>query len=165
MRVSTFEELQAEFLGRVSHIVYANMATIDTHDRPRSRIVHPIWEGATGWIVSWPATPKSKHLAHNPHVSLAYIKDIEKPVYVECTAEWAHDRAEKLRVWNVIKAAPPPMGFDPEPVFGTIDHIHFGLLKLTPSRVELYTLRGDPIIWQQREMQAAPGNRSGLDAN
>lgn len=148
MRVSSFEELQAEFLVRVVPIVYANMATIDTKNRLRSRIVHPIWEGSTGWIVSWPATPKSKHLAHNPHVSLAYIKDIEKPVYVECTAEWKHDRAEKLRVWDVIKNAPPPMGFDPESHYQNIDHIHFGLLKLTPWRIELYTLRGEPIIWQ-----------------
>ena len=150
MEVPTFAEMQAEFLERVSQAVYASMATIDTKDRPRSRIVHPIWEGVTGWIVSWPETLKSKHLARNPHVSLAYIKDIEKPVYVECTAEWIHDRAEKWRVWDVIKMAPAPMGFDPEPIFGTIDHIHFGLLKLTPWRIELYTLRGEPVVWRAR---------------
>ena len=148
--VSSFEELQAEFLGRVSQFVYANMATIDTHDRPSSRVVHPVWEGSTGWIVSWPETPKSKHLARNPYISLAYIHDFEKPVYVDCIAEWAHDRAEKLRIWNVIKATPPPMGYDPEPIFGTIDHIHFGLLKLTPWRIVLYTLGGDPTIWQPK---------------
>lgn len=147
-RVSSFEELHAEFITRVRQAVYANMATIDRRDRPRSRIVHPIWEGSTGWIVSWPQTPKSTHLAHNPHVSLAYIRDFEKPVYVDGTAEWKHERAEKLRVWNVIKATPPPLGYDPEPIFGTIDHIHFGVLKFTPWRIELCTLGADPIIWQ-----------------
>lgn len=150
MEVSTFAELQAEFLARVGKHVYANMATIDTKDRPRSRIVHPIWEGSTGWIISWPDTPKSKHLAHNPYVSLSYIQDFEKPVYVECIAEWKHEREEKLRVWEVIKATPPPMGFDPEPHFGTIDHIHFGLLELTPWRIEVFTLREEPIIWRQK---------------
>ncbi len=150
MEVATFEDLQVEFLDRVSQAVYASMATIDTKDRPRSRIVHPIWEGATGWIVSWTETLKSQHLARNPHISLAYIKDIEKPVYVECTAEWKHDRAEKLRVWDVIKATPPPMGYDPEPHFGTVDHIHFGLLKLTPWRIELYHLGGELIIWRAK---------------
>ena len=148
MRVASFEELQTEFLNRVSQAVYANMATVDTQNRPRSRIVHPIWEGSTGWIVAWPETPKSKHLAGNPYVSLAYIKDVEKPVYVDCTAEWKHERAEKLRVWDVIKQTPPPMGYDPEPIFGTIDHVHFGLLKLTPWRITLYTLRSESIIWQ-----------------
>ena len=108
MNVSTFAELQPEFLERVSGAVYACLATIDSKDRPRSRIVHPIWEGATAWIVSYPATPKSKHIARNPHVLLAYINDINKPVYAECTAEWKHEREEKLRVWEVIKATPPP---------------------------------------------------------
>ncbi|MFN8418947.1 MAG: hypothetical protein U0528_06850 [Anaerolineae bacterium] len=69
------------------------------------------------------------------------------PVYAECTDEWKHEREEKLRVWEVIKAT-PPMGYDPEPHFGTIDHIHFGLLKLTPWRIELYNLNGESIIWQ-----------------
>jgi general stress protein 26 len=148
MYVSTFDDMQDEFLERVISAVYCNMATVDTRNRPRTRIVHPIWEGSTGWIVSWPETPKSKHLANNPHVSLAYIKDYTKPVYVECTAEWKHERAEKQRVWDVIKAAPPPMGYDPAPHFGTIDHPHFGLLKLTPWRIELYTLGGESVVWR-----------------
>jgi general stress protein 26 len=149
MEVSTFAELQAEFMNRAASAVYACMATVDTKDRPRSRIVHPVWEGATGWIISLPDTLKSKHLARNPHVSLAYIQDFEKPVYVECTAEWQHDRAEKLRVWDVIKETPPPMGFDPEPWYTDVDHPHFGVLKLTPWRIELYTLRGETIIWRR----------------
>jgi general stress protein 26 len=150
VEVVAFADMQTEFLERVSPMVYASMATVDTKDRPRSRVVHPVWEGSTAWIVSWPETLKSKHLARNPHVSLAYIKDVQKPVYVECTAEWKNDRAEKLRVWDVIKQTPPPMGFDPEPFWGTVDHVHFGLLKLTPWRIELYTLRGEPIIWRQK---------------
>lgn len=148
MHVATFADLQTEFLARVSHAVYASLATIDTHDRPRTRVVHPIWEGSIGWIVSWPATPKSKHLARNPHVSLAYIADITQPVYIEGTAAWEHDPAEKQRVWQVIATTPPPIGYDPTPFYGSIDHPHFGLLKVTPWRIELCTLKGESVIWQ-----------------
>ena len=148
MRVATFADLQTEFLERVQQAVYCNMATIDFENRPRSRIVHPVWEESTGWIISWPATPKFKQIERNAHVSLAYIHDINKPVYVDGTAVWVTDRDEQWRVWHFYKTAPPPMGFDPEPHFGTIDHMHFGLLKIIPWRIELYTLRGEAIIWQ-----------------
>jgi len=50
MEVSSFTEIEAEFTERVQRIVWCNVATIDTLDRPRSRILHPLWEGATGWI-------------------------------------------------------------------------------------------------------------------
>ncbi len=150
MHVTTFEALQSEFMERVSQAIYCNMATIDPSNRPRSRLVHPVWEGSTGWIISWPKTPKAKHLAHNPHVSLAYVQDKNKPVYVEATAEWLTDRDEQWRVWEYYKVAPPPMGFDPEPHFGSIDHEYFGLLKVIPWRIELYTLNGESIIWQPR---------------
>lgn len=159
MEAATFAEIQAEFLARVNQAVYCNMATIDRQNRPRSRVMHPVWEDATGWIISWPQTLKAKHLAHNPNVSLAYLcHDVHKPVYVECRAEWVTDRAEQQRVWEYYQAVPPPLGFDPEPHYGSIDHHQFGLLKLTPWRVELYGLSmpaepGEPdittTVWRQ----------------
>ena len=94
MHVATFSAMQTEFLERVQEAIYCNLATIDLKGRPRSRIVHPVWEGSVGWIISWPVTPKFKQIERNPHVSLAYIHDINKPVYVEGTAEWIMDRDE-----------------------------------------------------------------------
>jgi general stress protein 26 len=141
MEVSSFSEIQEEFLARVSQAVYCSMATVDRQNRPRSRILHPVWEGLTGWVISWPATHKTKHLQHNPYVSLAYIcHDIYHPVYVDCTAEWVEDRQEQQRVWAYFQTVPPPLGFDPQPHYGSIDHPHFGLLKLTPWRIELFNL-------------------------
>ncbi len=66
-------------MARVSQALYCNMATIDRQNRPRSRMLHPIWDGSTGWSISWPESHKAKHLHHNPDVSLAYIQDKEKP--------------------------------------------------------------------------------------
>jgi general stress protein 26 len=149
MRVAAFDDIREEFFSYVQAFVYCNMATIAPNNRPRSRIVHPIWEdNGTGWILSVPNTPKSKHLTHCPYVSLSYFgHSISHPVYLECHARFVTDREQQLRVWEIIKEAPPPMGFDPEPHYGNIDHPHWGVIQLEPYRIELYELRGEPKIW------------------
>jgi hypothetical protein len=149
MEVSNFEEIQMEFMQRVINAVYCSMATVDRKGRPRSRILHPIWEGPTGWVISWPESHKRKHLQGNPYVSLAYIADKEKPLYVDCMAEWIDEVSQKERIWELHKSIPPPLGFDPEPHYGTIHHRYYGLLKFRPWRIELGNLYGEPIIWRE----------------
>lgn len=148
MELTNFADIQEEFMHRVNQAVYCMMATVDQQNRPRTRVMHPIWEGSIGWVISWPQAHKAKHLAHNPHVSLAYLPDKAKPVYVECVAQWIEDRAEKQRVWAFHQTLPPPLGFDPEPHYGTIDHHYFGLLRFTPWRIELGNLGAEPVIWR-----------------
>lgn len=148
MNVDRFEELQTEFLARVSHAVYCNLATIDRQNRPRSRIVHPIWEGPVGWLISWPESHKAKHLARNPAVSLAYVADKNKPVYVDATATWIDAVEEQERIWDLHRTTPAPLGFDPQPHYGSIAHPYFGLLRFTPWRIELASLNGESLIWR-----------------
>ena len=81
-------------------------------------------------------------------LSLAYMPEIERPVYVDGHAEWIESRDEQRRVWNLHASIPPPLGFDPEPHYGSIDHHHFGLLRITPWRIELGDLYGEPVIWR-----------------
>lgn len=135
--VASFADIQDEFIARVHAAVWCNVATIDRQNRPRSRVLHSIWEGATGWIATRRHTLKAKHLEHCPYVSLAYIADVARPVYVDCLAEWADDLRDKRRIWDLFLAAPHPLGYDPAPVFESPEHPNFGLLKLTPWRVEL----------------------------
>ena len=149
MEVSHFSEIKEEFMARVTNAIYCNMATIDRKARPRSRVIHPVWEEQTGWLISWPQSHKAKHLQHNPHVSLAYIQDKERPVYVDCVATWITERADLERVWTVHKQIPPPLGFDPTPHYGTIDHRYYGVLRFTPWRIELANLMGESRIWRQ----------------
>lgn len=137
MRVADFAEIEAEFIQRVHSMVWCSAATIDSQQRPRSRILHPIWEGSTGWIGTHRNSHKSRHLARNPYMSLAYIEDKMKPVYVDCIAEWVDDLAEKRRIWDLFKNAPPPLGYDPAHDFIRPGHENFGLLKLTPWRIDL----------------------------
>src|SRR6187431_730088 len=70
MEVARFDDIQAEFTDRVSQVVYGILTTVDRQNRPRSRVMHPIWEQHIGWVISWPASHKAKHLEHNPAVSL-----------------------------------------------------------------------------------------------
>ena len=139
MEVADFSEIESEFIQRVHSLVWCNVATVDQQQRPRSRILHPFWEGATGWVATHRNSYKNKHLAHNPYVSLAYFSSTEvmKPVYVDCTAEWMDDPNEKRRIWELFLNAPPPLGFDPTPDFISPTHENFGVLKLTPWRIAL----------------------------
>lgn len=139
MQVNHFSEIEQEFIQRVHTVVWCNAATVDSQGRPRSRILHPIWEGATGWILTQRDSYKSKHLAANPHVSLAYIADITKPVYIDGTAQWVEDRGQKQHIWDLFKAALPPLGYDPEPFFTSVDHEQCGLLQITPWRIAVVT--------------------------
>ncbi len=160
MDVASFAELADGFNDRVNRIVWCSVTTTDRRGRPRSRILHPVWEGSTGWIATGRHSHKAKHLAGNPYVSLTYL-DLppgnplgQQQVYAECKAEWEDGPAEKRRLWDFIKNAPPPAGYDPALFFQTVENPEFGMLRLTPWRIELSAL-GDmmtgqePRIWRQ----------------
>ena len=148
MEVSNFVELQSEFMARVQRAVYCNVATVDPRGRPRSRVMHLVWDGPIGLVITWPESPKARHLSQNPHVSIAYISEPTRPVYVECTAAWVTERSEQLRIWELYKTI--PLGFDLTPHYGTIEHKHFGILQFTPWRVELAKLWKESLIWRPR---------------
>ncbi len=154
MRIATFAEIAEEFQERVNKAVWCNVATIDRKGRPRSRILHPIWQGQVGWITTRRGSPKEQHLAEHPFVSLAYITDVVKPVYVDCKAMWIEDPAIKQHIWQLLQTTPPPLGFDPAPIYGSVDHPAFGLLKLIPWRIEVTSVATVPAerkIWYASE--------------
>src|SRR5262249_29425270 len=110
VEVEKFSDIEAEFIERVHSTVWCNFATVDRKGRPYSRILHPLWGGSTGWILTHRSSHKSKQLAANPHASLAYIRgDLQKPVDVDCVAEWEDGRAERRRIWDLVAATPPPL--------------------------------------------------------
>src|SRR5215470_2455299 len=140
MKVSSFSEIEEEFIRRVHTMVWCSAATQDTLNRLRSRILHPIWEEATGWAGTRRHSLKAKHIAHNPYMSLAYIADVANPVYVDCTAEWVDDLSTKQHIWEMFKSFPPPLGFDYGRLFKSPEDPEFGLLKFTPWRIELFDI-------------------------
>ena len=156
METQDFGDIAAEFEARITRIVWCTVATVDRKGRPRTRILHPIWEGPTGWIATGRHSLKEKHLAANPHVSLTYWDPKHEQVYVEAAAAWDDDPAQKQRIWDLYKNTPPPLGYDPAiiPVWkdGPASP-EFGVLRLTPWRIEVSGLGNvmsgqGPSVWR-----------------
>ena len=153
MEVQSFTEIEAEFVNRTHRIVWCTVATVNRQGRPRSRILHPLWEGSTGWVATNRHSLKEKHLQHNPHVSLSYWDQQHQQIYADCTAAWEESLSEKQRLWDLFKNTPPPLGYDVGMFWKGPGDPQYGLLKLTPWRIELSSLddlfKGIPAkIWR-----------------
>ena len=152
-RVPDFSAINTDFFERVHSVVWCSAATVDAKGRPTSRMLHTIWElgrGApapTGWIATRPTSPKARDIAANPYVSLGYVQDVARPVYAECRASWATASPDRRHVWDLFKAAAPPLGYDPEPIFGSVDGPDFGVLRLEPWRIQLQDPDGTRRTW------------------
>ena len=148
MQVQSYSDIEARFIEQVHRIVWCNVATIDTKDRPCSRILHPIWVDGIGYVITGRNTLKAKHIAHNPQVSLTYMQDPLKPIYVNCLAEWDESLEQKKLIFDLFCNTPPPLGWDVTIFAKTPDDPKLGLLKLTPRRIELAHLGGESVIWK-----------------
>jgi len=153
-QASSFDEIAKTFDERVSRIVWCTVTTVDTKGRPFSRILHPVWEGATGWIATGRNTLKAKHLAGNAMLALSYWDAQHDTVIAQCRGEWCDDVATKHRIWDLLASTPPPVGYDPGLFFKEgKDSPEYGVLKLTPTRVELWAgqdmMQGNPpTVWR-----------------
>ncbi|MGW1346640.1 pyridoxamine 5'-phosphate oxidase family protein [Kribbella sp. NPDC002412] len=148
--------VQKEFLERAHRIVWCTVATVGRDNRPRTRILHPLWElddELTGWIVTRATPVKVRHLAYSPYVSCSYWEPGHEVAVADCAAEWVTDTATRQRVWELYRAAPAPLGFDFWSVFpnGPAGESP-SLLALAPYRlrlsdVETLSGRKEPLVW------------------
>jgi general stress protein 26 len=125
------------FVGIAHEIVWCTLGTVDPSGRPRSRVVHPVWEiaggGLTGWLTTRSGTPKLGHLAATPYVSCSYWWEKHDVAVAECHAQVVTDRDERERVWTMVAATPPPAGFDPATIWpGGPDDPGFALVRMRP---------------------------------
>ncbi|MFQ5477527.1 MAG: pyridoxamine 5'-phosphate oxidase family protein [Candidatus Binatia bacterium] len=153
MNVKLFSDLEERFKKTVGRIVWCSVTTTDPRGRLRSRILHPVWEGSIGWIATGRRSPKAAHISASPWVSLSYWDQQHEQVHVECHASWEDNLGEKRRVWNLFKDTPAPMGYDPSLFFKNSEDGDFGLLKLLPWRIELWSLQElmagtRPTVWR-----------------
>ena len=133
------------FVAMAHRIVWSTVATVDADGRPRSRILHPMWEwdGETlvGWIATGPTPIKRAHLDHSPYVSVTYWSSDHDTCTAECAAEWLLDDANCNEVWERFKAAPEPVGYDPAIVPAWSDgptSDAFAILRLDPWRLRVF---------------------------
>ena len=133
------------FVEMAHRIVWSTVATVDADGRPRSRILHPLWEwdgdALVGWIATGPTPLKRAHLDHSPYVSVNYWTPEHDTCTAECSAEWLLDDASCIEGWERFEEAPAPVGYDPAIIPAWDDgptSPAFAILRLTPWRLRVF---------------------------
>jgi hypothetical protein len=162
MTTTDLDAVADAFVSMAHRIVWATVATTDPQGRPRTRVLHPIWErtddgGIVGWIATGPTALKRTHLAAHPHASVTYWSPEHDTCTAECTATWQFDDETRIRVWEWFKATPLPLGYDPVIIPAWADgptSPAFAVLRLDPWRLRVLpgslmaTGSGALLVWQ-----------------
>jgi hypothetical protein len=143
--MSDLATVAPEFVEMAHRIVWATVATVDGAGRPRSRVLHPIWEwdgsSLVGWAGTAPASPKARHLEHTAYASCTYWAPSHDTCTAECRARLLVDDETCRRVWALLKEAPEPLGYDPGgigvPGWDSPTAPGFGVLRLDPWRLRV----------------------------
>ncbi len=141
--MSPLSEVAPAFVTMAHRIVWCTVATVERSGRPRTRVLHPIWEWdgerLTGWIATSPRSPKADDLAHRPWVSCTYWDATHDTCTADGETDWLTDPADRRAGWDRFLEGPPPVGYDPSIVPGWTDPDaeSFGVLRLTPTRLRV----------------------------
>jgi hypothetical protein len=115
--MQTLQEIAPPFVEMAHRIVWCTVSTVDEQQRPRSRVLHPLWswdgDQLTGVIATGPTPVKRANLETSPYVSCGYWSPGQDVCTAECRASWAFDDTTCTEVWEAFKAAPEPVGYDP----------------------------------------------------
>jgi hypothetical protein len=132
------------FVEMAHQIVWCSAATVDEKKRPRSRVLHPMWEWSDGalkgWIATGPTPMKRAHLKESPYLSLNYWAPNQDTCVAECSVTWAFDDDTRVATWERFKNTPPPVGYHPAIIPGWTEPTDdsFAVLLLTPWRLRVF---------------------------
>lgn len=132
------------FVDTAHRIVWATVATVATDGRPRTRVLHPIWDwdgsALSGWILTAPISPKARDLEHENRVSITYWDAAHDVATADCDTEWENDDAGRRAGWDRFVNGPEPVGYDPSmiPGWDTPDSPAFGVLRLRPTALRVF---------------------------
>jgi hypothetical protein len=158
--VTPLDRIAPAFVAMAHSIVWASVATVDGDGRPRSRILHPIWEwdgtDLIGWVATVPTPIKRAHLHVHPEASVSYWTTTHDTCSAECAAQLYTDDETRKSVWDKFANGPEPVGYDPSiiPMWsqGPTSE-QFAALRLTPYRLRVMPgtvmtkAEGDPLTW------------------
>lgn len=142
--MTSLSQVAPAFVEMAHRIVWCSAATVDTRGRPRSRILHPIWEWdeerLTGWVATAATPTKRAHLSASPYMSLNYWTTNHDTCVADCQAAWAFDDETRTMVWNLFASAPAPVGYDPSIVPGWEGPTSptFAVLRLEPWHLRVF---------------------------
>jgi general stress protein 26 len=166
-RVTAFTDVEDAFNAYIQDIRYCTMVTVDRYNRPRARVMLPIWEVVDGRPVGWLAvyrTPvKAAHLAGNPHSTYSYWSPRQNAVHIDAVSSWVDDPGVKDYGWKLYcTGSPEGVGYDPVTFWrGGPTDPQYHLLRIDPWRVQV--LRGVDLssrIWQTASPDAGAGPTS-----
>jgi hypothetical protein len=156
-----FTTVAPAFVEMAHRIVWCTAATVDERGRPRSRVLHPMWEFAdgrlTGWIATFPTPLKRAHLAARPYVSCNYWTPTHETCVAECDAQLLFDDETRREVWDRFANTPEPLGYDPAviiPAWTSPTAEAFAALRLDPWRLRVLPVDaagtpGTPLTWRR----------------
>jgi hypothetical protein len=158
--MNELSETAPAFVEMAHRIVWASVATVDAHGRPRSRILHPIWQWdgvrLVGWIGTSPTPTKRAHLNASPYLSLNYWSPSHDTCVAECRAEWAFDNETRTMVWDLFLNTPEPLGYNPRiiPTWESPTCDAFAVIRVDPWRLRvfpgdvLFGKGGKVLVWR-----------------
>ena len=125
-------EVAPAFIEMAHQIVWCTAATVDRSNRPRVRILHPIWtwndETITGWIATSPTPTKRAHLANSAFIACNYWSPSHDTCLAECNAEWMLDDDTRTMAWELFANGPEPVALRPERRAG-MEHADIGQIR------------------------------------
>ncbi len=142
--MNTLDEVAPAFVEMAHRIVWCSAATVDREGRPRSRILHPIWQWTAqrliGWIGTSPTPIKRAHLQAHPFMSINYWSPSHDTCVADCQAVLVLDDATRTMVWNLFKTGPAPVGYDPAivPAWKAPTSDTFAVLRLEPWHLRVF---------------------------
>jgi hypothetical protein len=142
--MNTLADVAPAFVDMAHQIVWSSVATVDSKGRPRSRVVHPIWQWdgneLIGWIATRPTPTKRAHLAAHPYMSVSYWSPSHDTCVAECNAIMVFDDATRSQVWDIFLNGPKPVGYDPSivPGWDTPTSESFAVIQLLPWRLRVF---------------------------
>ncbi|CAN5891943.1 pyridoxamine 5'-phosphate oxidase family protein [soil metagenome] len=138
-------EVAPPFIETAHRIVWCTVATVDDQQRPRTRILHPLWswdgDQLHGVIATSPTPVKVANLEASPYVSCNYWSPEQDVVTADCHATWSFDDDTCAHVWEAFKAEPEPVGYDPAmipPWSQGPTGDAFAVLRLQPWRLRVF---------------------------
>ena len=155
------------FVEMAHRIVWCSAATVDATGRPRSRILHPLWQWdgqqLVGWIGTSPTPTKRAHLEAHPYLSANYWSPSHDTCVADCQAKLMFDDQTRTIVWKLFVQAPPPVGYDPAivPAWKSPTSDTFAVIRLVPWHLRVFPgsvllgQGGRVLTW--RDKAAAPG--------
>jgi general stress protein 26 len=163
-RVDTFADIRRTFLAYISDIRYCTMVTVDSANRPRARVMLPVWEVVderpVGWLAVFKTPVKARHLQRNPHTTYSYWSPRQNAVHIDAVSSWIDDPEVKTYAWNVYKSGSPAgVGYDPIGYWpgGPTDPTYH-LIRIEPWRIQL--VRGTDlatVVWQTATPKSGAG--------